>query len=170
MPVPTRALLLPSVFFFLMTHTVFASGPDLLQDVEYAQADGLSLRFDASLPATGLPSPAVIVVHGGAWVRGDRRVDVAPLLKPLADAGFAWFSISYRLATDPFQIGAAISDVEAAIRFIRNHAAEYHIDPDRIVLVGESAVGQLAAMAALSKTPVTQVKAVVALYTPTDLV
>jgi acetyl esterase/lipase len=126
--------------------------------------------MDASIPDIGPeggpPFPAAIVVHGGGWVRGDRRVDVAPLLPPLAKAGIAWFSISYRLVSDPLHFGVAVDDVVAAVRFVRDHAAEYRIDPDRIALVGESAGGQLAAMAALA----VPVKAVVALYTPTDLV
>src|SRR6188768_472863 len=88
-----------------MSQTTTAATPRMLRDVEYAHPAGLSLRFDASLPAAEAPSPAVIIVHGGAWVRGDRRVNVEPLFRPLADAGFAWFSISYTLASDPFQIG-----------------------------------------------------------------
>ncbi len=156
-------------FLLLMPHTLTA-GPELLRDVEYAQVGGLSLRFDASLPRDHGRAPAAILVHGGGWVRGDRRLNVEPLFKPLSDSGLAWFSISYRLASDPFQIGAAVADVEAAIRFIKSRAAEYRIDPDRIVLIGESAGGQLAAMAALGNASGTSVKAVVALYTPTDLV
>ena len=153
-----------------MSQTTTAATPRMLRDVEYAHPAGLSLRFDASLPAAEAPSPAVIIVHGGAWVRGDRRVNVEPLFRPLADAGFAWFSISYTLASDPFQIGGAVTDVEAAVRFIALHAAEYNIDPDRIVLLGESAGGQLAAMAALGNRAGVNIRAVVAMYTPTDLV
>jgi alpha-L-fucosidase 2 len=59
--------------------------------------------------------------------------------------------------------------VKTAIRFIRAHAAQYHIDPDRIALVGESAGGQLAAMAALDAAPDLRVRGVVAFYTPSDL-
>ena len=101
-------------------------------------------------------------------MRGDRRVDVQPLFEPLSNAGFAWFSISYRLMTDVMQFGAAVDDVEAAIRFVKGRAAEFHIDPRRIALIGESAGGQLAAMAALNE-PELRVRAVVALYAPTDL-
>jgi acetyl esterase len=154
----------------LMNQTNLKAEPRQLRDVEYAQSAGSSLSFDASIPDTGTLAPAAIIVHGGGWVRGDRRTNVEPLFKPLADAGFAWFSISYTLATDPFQVGAAVSDVEAAIRFIRSHAAEYHVDVNRIVMIGESAGGQLAAMAALGKSAGNSIKAVVALYTPTDLV
>ncbi len=110
------------------------------------------------------------IVHGGGWVAGDRRIDVAPLFRPLSDAGLAWFSISYRLAANVMQFGEAINDVEAAVRFVRSHASEFHLDPTRIGLIGESAGGQLAAMAALRMPLDTAVKAVVGLYTPNDLI
>jgi alpha-L-fucosidase 2 len=112
----------------------------------------------------------VIIVHGGGWVAGDRRTTVAPLFQPLTDAGFAWFSISYRLATNVTQFGVAIDDVQSAIRFIKSHAARYRIDPSRLGLIGESAGGQLASMAVLRGGPGVAVKAVVALYAPSDLV
>jgi acetyl esterase len=141
------------------------------RDIEYTRVGDTRLAMDAAIPKTGAPVPAVIVVHGGGWVRGDRALDVAPILPALADAGFAWFSISYRLLNnDATQFGAGVEDVEAAIRFVKAHAAEYHVDPDRVALVGESAGGQLAAMAALSGAPELRVKAVVGLYAPTDLV
>jgi alpha-L-fucosidase 2 len=153
-----------------MSQTMPAATPQMFQDVEYSRANGLSLRFDAALPQSAEPSPAAIIVHGGAWVAGHRRLNVEPLFKPLTDAGIAWFSISYRLATDPMQFGVAIEDVEEAIRYVKAHASEYRIDPKRIFLVGESAGGQLAAMAALSKDPGTDVRGVVAIYAPTDMV
>jgi alpha-L-fucosidase 2 len=143
---------------------------EIHRDIEYSRAEGMSLRLDASIPEGSGPFPAAIIVHGGAWVRGDKKIDVAPLFKPLSDAGIAWFSINYRLAADPLHFGIAINDVEAAIRFVKNNAGEYRIDPDRIALIGESAGGQLAGMAALNNAPGTSVKAVVALYAPTDLV
>jgi alpha-L-fucosidase 2 len=142
----------------------------LRRDIEYARVDGISLRMDASIPEGTTKAPAVIIVHGGGWVRGDRELDVEPLFKPLSDAGFAWFSIDYRLARDVTQFGVAIDDVEQAIRFVRSHAADFNVDPGSIALIGESAGGQLAAMAALRAQPGAVVKAVVALYAPTDLV
>jgi alpha-L-fucosidase 2 len=143
---------------------------DLLQDIEYARPDGVSLRLDAAVPQGDGPFPAVIIVHGGGWVRGDRRSDVQPLFAPLAAAGFAWFSIDYRLTTDWMRFGEAVDDVEEAIRFVKSHAKNYRVDASRIGLIGESAGGQLAAMAALRIGAESPVRAVVALYTPMDLV
>ncbi len=147
-----------------------AARPRAFHDVRYSHANGAPLCFDASIPEGVGPFPAAVIVHGGGWVRGDRRVDVAPLFAPLTHAGIAWFSIDYRLSSDVSQFGGAINDVEAAIRYVKAHAAEYRIDPGRIALIGESAGGQLAAMAALEPKPGGEVKAVVALYAPTDLV
>ncbi|MBV9222482.1 MAG: alpha/beta hydrolase [Acidobacteriaceae bacterium] len=144
--------------------------PGAIRDVEYAQVNGVSLRLDACLPNSPVKTPAAIIVHGGGWVRGDRRIDVEPLFEPLSQAGLAWFSISYRLATDVTQFGVAIDDVQSAIRYVKAHADEYNIDPNRIALIGESAGGQLAAMAVLRGGADVSVKAVVAIYTPTDLV
>jgi acetyl esterase len=141
-----------------------------IKSVEYTRISGTPLYFDAAIPEGPGPFPAAIIVHGGGWVRGDRLTEVQPLFQPLTKAGFAWFSIDYRLSSDWTQFGAAIEDVENAVRFVKSHAAQYRIDPDRIALVGESAGGQLAAMAALNASPETRVTAVVALYTPTDLV
>src|SRR5512138_338698 len=118
---------------------LYAAQGQLREDIEYAQAGGQSLRMDAYVPEGRGPFPAAIIVHGGAWVSGDRRANVQPLFHPLEDAGLAWFSISYRLAKDVTQFGAGILDVEEAVRYARAHAAEYNIDPDRIALIGESA-------------------------------
>ena len=156
--------------FFPLFMTIGLSAPAALHDVEYSHPGSVSLRMDGFLPGAGRPSAAVIIVHGGAWVAGDRRKNVEPVFQPLSEAGFAWFSISYRLANNVMQFGAAEEDVRDAVRFVKAHANEYNIDPDRIALLGESAGGQLAAMAALRGTSDSAVRAVVAMYTPTDLV
>ncbi len=158
-------LVMPNVLSAARVHA-----PEVINDVEYSRPGGVSLRMDACLPGNSEPTAGVIIVHGGGWVRGDRRIDVQPLFKPLTDAGFAWFSIDYRLAENVTQFGLAIDDVQAAIRYVKANAVRFHIDPDKIALIGESAGGQLAAMAVLRGGPDTSVRAVVALYTPTDLV
>jgi acetyl esterase/lipase len=86
----------------------------------------------------------------------------------LVEGGFVCFSISYRLAKEIYLLGAAVEDVEQAIHYVQAHCPEYKGDPGKIALVGESAGGQLAAMAALGKSG-SGVKAVLALYAPTDL-
>jgi len=138
-----------------------------LSDVEYGRAGETSLRMDVRTPPGIGPFPALILVHGGGWVTGDRKWNMAPLFEHFARAGFATFSISYRLANDFFRFGSAIDDVRLAVRHVRQSAARYNIHPFRIALVGESAGGHLAAMAALLDPG--SVQGVVGLYTPTDL-
>jgi alpha-L-fucosidase 2 len=138
------------------------------RDIEYSRAGGQSLRLDLFLPPGAGPFPAAILAHGGGWVAGDRARNMEPLFAPLVDAGFACMTISYRLARDLTMLGAGIDDVAEAVRFARANAADLRIDPARIVLMGESAGGQLAAMAALRDPPLAP-KAVVAFYAPWDL-
>jgi len=146
-------------------------GLEAQTDIEYARAGSLSLRLDAYPPrgTSATPAPAVVLVHGGAWVKGDRRVNVEPLVGPFTQAGFGVFSISYRFAPD-FLYPAAVDDVRSAIRFVRANAARFAIDSARISLVGESAGAQLASLAALDADPESAVQAVVSLYGPMDFV
>jgi len=160
---------------------VLSSRGEVLENIEYGRAGDFSLRMDAHIPMGVGPFPAAIIVHGGGWVRGDRRVGVEPLFKPLSDGGFAWFSISYRLANDitasiarafptSLFMGGAVQDVRQAIAHVKAHARDYETDPSRIGLIGESAGAQLASMAALKPDANGAVAAVVALYGPSDLV
>ncbi len=177
----SRALVLTALATGLCTVNLCAAGV-AYSDVEYSHPKGISLLMDGYVPGDKGPYPAVILVHGGAWVTGDRKRSVEPLFQPLTDAGFAWFSISYRLANsfDPKNLpslvmsaGAltgAIDDVRSAVAFMREHAAEYNIDPNRIALIGESAGAQLISVAALKPGEHSGVQAAVAFYSPSDLV
>ena len=81
-------------------------------------------------------------MHGGGWEAGDKVTYVTPLFEPLARAGLAWFSIDYRL-TPASTHEDQLADLRQAIRFVRAEHARFNIDPTRIVLVGESASGQM---------------------------
>lgn len=164
---PKRMHLNVAVLALFMSLSATSYGAGALHGVEFAHPGDQPLYFDSRVPEGPGPFPAAILVHGGGWIRGDRYTEVSPLFEPLTRAGIAWFSIDYRLAKDPISFGVAIRDVEAAVRFVADNAAEYNVDPKRIVLIGESAGGHLAAMASLQRD--LPVKAVVALYAPTDL-
>jgi alpha-L-fucosidase 2 len=109
-----------------------------------------------------------MLVHGGGGWGERNRHFVAPLLPVLDRSGLAWFTIDYRLAPK-YTYPAPMEDVQDAIRWVKKHAKEYRVDPNRIVLMGESAGGHLVALVAARPTPDTQVFAVVPFYTPTDL-
>ena len=141
----------------------------MLTDLAYAQVGAETLRLDASIPEGPGPFAAVIVVHGGGWMGGDKATNAAPLFPSLSAAGFAWFSVNYRLAP-AHRYPACLEDVETAIRWVRANAPRYHVDPRRMALLGESAGAHLVDMAAVRATEATRVAAVVSFYAPCDLV
>ena len=86
-------------------------------DIEYGTAAGVSLKLDAFVPEGPGPFPAVILVHGGGWTAGDKdggknKGYMMPMHEPLVAAGFAWFSINYRLAPQ-HRHPAAVEDAAA---------------------------------------------------------
>ncbi|MBI4890090.1 MAG: alpha/beta hydrolase [Acidobacteria bacterium] len=152
----------------LLAGCVAALGAEERNDIEYARPGGVALTLDASIPAGAGPFAAVIVVHGGGWQKGTKRSYDKPLLPVLTEAGFAWFTINYRLAPQ-HRFPAAVEDVQAAVKWVKAHAKEYKVDVKRMALMGESAGGHLVAMAAVRETKETQVAAVVDFYGPHDL-
>lgn len=86
--------------------------------------------------------PVIVSVHGGGWVYGDKDL-YQYYCMDLARRGFAVVNFSYRLAPeDPFP--AAVEDVNAAFTWTADHAGDYHMDMERLFVVGDSAGGQLA--------------------------
>lgn len=103
-------------------------------------------------PDTGFP--LVIYIHGGGWTGGDRHrsgpfVDFPGLLASLAAQGYVIASIDYRLSGEA-KYPAQIQDVKAAIRWLKQNASKYDIDPQRVLTWGVSAGGHLAGLAAVS--------------------
>ncbi len=117
--------------------------------ITYANHDGVELAGDLYLPKGAKAAPALVAVHGGGWVQGVRAAFQywGPYL---ASRGIAVFSISYRLATKGKMFPQAVQDVLSGVQFVRGKAGEFGIDPARIGLMGASAGGHLAALAALS--------------------
>jgi alpha-L-fucosidase 2 len=120
-----------------------------LRDVEFARPEGVSLTLDAHIPESATPQPAVLLVHGGGWEAGDKRTYIRPWFATLTEVGIAWFTINYRLAPR-WKHPAAVEDIHSAYAWIRTNARRLGIDPGRIALMGESAGGHLALLAALT--------------------
>ncbi|MCL6443126.1 MAG: alpha/beta hydrolase [Alicyclobacillus sp.] len=118
----------------------------VVRDLVYVQRPEAALRMDLYLPqGTSLKVPVIIWIHGGGWRIGDRKL--APdLTAYFAQHGFAMVSIDYRLSQQAI-FPAQIQDVQAAIRWVREHGAMYGMDASRIGLWGSSAGGHLAALA-----------------------
>jgi acetyl esterase/lipase len=133
----------------------------------YATPNGEELRMDLyhpSYPHTSIPG--VIVVHGGWWQAGDRNEHLG-FNAYFAARNYVVAAIDYRLAPR-WRFPTAEQDVRSAIEYLKNHATEIGLDPDRIALVGRGAGGQLALRAAYgSKEPV--IRGVVAAYASVDL-
>jgi len=154
-------------------------GVEIIKDVEYGQAGKVSLKLDIYRPKKETTNlPAVVWIHGGAWRSGDKFP--APVAGYLASQGFFTASINYRLS-DVASFPAAVQDAKCAVRWLRAHAPEYGVDPNRIGVIGGSAGGHLSLMVGLTDekaglepkgcydTISSRVQAVVSYFGPTDL-
>lgn len=116
------------------------------EDVPYA-SQSKAQTLDIYLPQTGDgPFPVLIFVHGGAFIFGNKRDSQFLHAIGGVNHGYAVVSVEYRLATEA-QYPQPLFDVKAAIRFLRAHAKEYKLDPDRFALSGDSAGGFFTALA-----------------------
>jgi acetyl esterase/lipase len=124
-----------------------SSSIQTVKNLEYAKPNGHPLALDLYIPkGVAKPMPVVLWVHGGGWMEGNKDI---PWILPLAPLGFAVASIDYRLV--PYALWPAqIYDCKAAVRWLRSHASDYGIDPNRIGAVGASAGGQLVALLGLT--------------------
>jgi len=156
------ALFSTTVVWFLLLLAGTARAADF-KDVPYRTVDGVQLTLDAHVPDGAGPFPAAILVHGGGWVAGDKQQYITYIFQPLSDAGFAWFSINYRLAPK-YKFPADADDVEEAIRWVKHNAEKYRVDAKRIALIGESAGGHLVSYVGAKQAPGTRVAAVVSMY------
>jgi acetyl esterase/lipase len=161
----------------------------VLNGIEFARVgdDGSRpLLLDLYLPGAesgAAPRPAVIPFHGGGWRAGERS-SLGPVLdgfgssafEKLTDAGLVVASADYRLSQEA-HFPAQLHDAKSAVRWLRNHAADYNVDPARIYAWGDSAGGHLASLVGLTAGADgaradgadAAVAAVAAWYPPTDL-
>ena len=111
--------------------------------IEYSNPDDQHLQVNLARPKTGEgPFPAIVCIHGGGF-RAGHRDGYNNLCVRLAERGYVAITVSYRLAPK-YQFPAAVHDTKAAVRWLRAHAKQYHVDPHRIGATGGSAGGHLA--------------------------
>jgi acetyl esterase/lipase len=126
-------------------------GVERVRNIEFRQVGKKRLRLDVYKPAE--PSdqlrPAILQIHGGAWVIGDKREQGIPLLNHLAANGWVGFNANYRLSPKS-AFPEHLIDLKAALAWIREHGAEHGADPDFVCVTGGSAGGHLTAMMALT--------------------
>lgn len=129
-------------------------------------------KFDLYLPETGEgPFSLVMFIHGGGWFSGDKTDGQESAWVTLREQGYAVASINYRLSGEaPHPAG--IIDCKTALRYLKAHADEYHIDAERIAVSGDSSGGHYALMVALTAgnpEQTSDVKCAVVWYPATDL-
>ncbi|WP_395737617.1 alpha/beta hydrolase fold domain-containing protein [Prosthecobacter sp.] len=114
-----------------------AAQPGAQTDVRYGKHDNDVLDFHPA--QTKGPAPVLINYHGGGWTGGDKKsFNPAPLLR----VGISVVSANYRFTTgtkDSAPYPAPMLDAARVVQFVRSKAAEWHIDPQRIALTGDSA-------------------------------
>jgi len=152
----------------------------LVRDISYR--DGVkACTMDLAMPKknSGTPRPAILVIHGGGWLEGDKSSFVVsnnPMpgnILAFARLGFVAAAINYRMSGEaPYP--AALEDCQCAVRWLRAHAKEYQLDADQIGAYGNSAGGHLALLLGMmpeqsSSEPSSRVQAAVSDSGPLDL-
>jgi len=129
-------------------------GPEdivVFHDIPYREGESRQWKLDLAIKkdAPNEPRPGIVVIHGGGWVEGDkssfasREHGIPGNIVDFAALGFVAVTINYRLSGEaPFP--AALEDCKTAVRWLRAHAKDYHLDPDHIGAYGNSAGGHLA--------------------------
>jgi len=129
------------------------------KDLTYGMAGDTELKLDLARPDGDDLYPAIVFIHGGGWANGERQ-RYRDFITTAATRGYVAVTISYRLmqfdeenketATATPIFPAQIHDVKAAIRWLRGNAKEYHVNPNRIGVTGESAGGHLSLLVGLT--------------------
>ena len=149
-------------------------------DVVYGHKDGLAMTFDVYRPDESNGGTILFMVSGGWFSSWRPPEQMLPMFAPFTDEGFT--VIAVRHGSSPrYGISEAVGDVRRAVRYVRHHAADLKVDPERLGGLGMSAGGHLSLMLATTADegdaaaddPVLKasdrVKAVCAWVAPTDL-
>jgi acetyl esterase/lipase len=168
---------------------------DQQQDVVYGYKDGMALVMDVYTPKVSPNGVGIIWVAAGywqeffAWRRDAFALEageddpshpaIAELLRPLLSAGFSLFAVQH--SSQPrYTIDDIRPDMSRAVRYIRHHAKDFDIHPQRIGIIGGSSGGHVSLMAATAPPPPdtdgedpidresSEIQAVVAYFPPTD--
>ena len=114
------------------------------KDLVYAEYGTRKMRLDLFKPKRRGLFPAIIIVHGGAWITGNHRME-NPLAIELAKRGFVTATVEYRLSNES-KYPAQIHDLKASVRWLRANAKRFGIDAKRIAAIGASSGGHLVAL------------------------
>lgn len=128
------------------TGTVPPPGVELEKNIVFGKGGERDLTLDLTRPKQPAQGdmPAVVFIHGGGWVEGDKK-SYHPFMFHLSQNGVVCITVSYRFAPRS-HFPAQLEDVKCAVRWLRAHAKEYHVDPARIMAFGDSAGAHLATL------------------------
>lgn len=134
--------------------------------IVFAEIENERLTLDVYRPPTPGRYPTIVVIYGGAWQNGNPSLD-ADFNRYMAAQGYTMIAIDYRHAPR-YQFPSQLLDVQRAMQFIQQHAADYDVDLDRMAVMGRSAGAHLAMLLAY-QPDATPIRAVVNYYGPVDL-
>ena len=123
----------------------------LMEPIVYVNRDGLDLTLRLILPVPhggGGPWPVIVYVQGSAWMKQQVEANI-PTLSAFARKGYAVAMVEYRPSSVAL-FPAQVQDTKTAIRFLRKNAAKYNLDPERMVLWGDSSGGHTVVMTAVT--------------------
>lgn len=139
----------------------------IIRDITYRNVERNQIKLDLYQPVkTPLkPTPVIICIHGGAWFCGDKS-QYRKLGIHLAETGYTCVSINYRLSREA-KYPACLEDCREAINWIIKHSKEYHLNPNQMVLVGDSAGAYMASITGLTNPD--RYKSIICYYGVFDL-
>lgn len=138
----------------------------ITRGLTFASPNNRALTLDVYRPQKVGRFPVVVQIHGGSWRNGDPS-EYSDFAQWLTNAGYVVFSIDYRRAPE-WKWPTQLADVDSALAWINAHSNEYEADTTRIVLLGRSAGGHLAMLAAYTRQR-PSIRGVISLYGPIDL-
>ncbi|CAD0004332.1 alpha/beta hydrolase [Flavobacterium salmonis] len=142
--VATYTKLIKKYPFIKITEEVKKDNVNQINDVVYNDNKNRPLHLDAYFSTIKKRNPAVIMIHGGGWRSGNKN-QMKVLAQEIASKGYSCFAIEYRLSLEA-KYPEGILDVKNAIRFIKNNAKKFKVNPNRIAVLGCSSGGQMAAL------------------------
>lgn len=138
--------LVAALAMLAMPHAQAADGDTFTRrdDVIYGRKFGTALTMDVFTPKEKANGAAVVWTVSGGWFSAREAINLE-FLKPLLERGYTVFAVMHG-SQPKYTIPEAVADMNLAVRYIRSHAEEFKIDPNRIGISGGSAGGHLSLM------------------------
>jgi acetyl esterase/lipase len=125
-----------------------ATGAQVTPNVTYLTANGVELKLDIYRPRGTAPRPTALLFHGGGYRAESTKEAFALNVIPWLQMGWNAINVEYRSSGHSLAPGA-VEDARCALKWVSRNAKEYNVDPNRIVITGQSAGGHLALVAGM---------------------